>query len=90
MKKHFDIRAHGRVQGVFFRQTARQHARKLGLAGFARNEPDGSVYIEVEGAEENLPAFLKFCRRGPLLAKVKETKITKGPLKNFSDFQILL
>ena len=88
MDKHLNIRARGRVQGVFFRQTTRERARKLELTGFARNEPDGSVYIEVEGAEENLQTFLEFCRRGPFLAKVESIEIIEGQLKNFSDFHI--
>ena len=88
MDKHLNIRAWGRVQGVFFRQTTRERARKLELTGFARNEPDGSVYIEVEGAEENLQTFLEFCKRGPFLARVKSVEIIEGSLKNFSDFHI--
>ncbi|OGI97619.1 hypothetical protein A3I25_02200 [Candidatus Nomurabacteria bacterium RIFCSPLOWO2_02_FULL_42_17] len=88
MDKHLNIRAWGRVQGVFFRQTTRERARKLKLTGFARNEPDGAVYIEVEGREENLQTFLKFCKRGPFLARVKSIETTEGSLKNFFDFHI--
>lgn len=77
MKRHA-IRITGRVQGVFFRDTARQVASRLGLGGFARNEPDGSVYIEVEGDEDKLAAFLTWCRQGPsraIVSRVTHTEI---------------
>ena len=71
MKRHV-IRITGRVQGVFLRQGAKQLADKLGLAGFARNEPDGSVYIEVEGEESALDKFLEWCKKGPERAEVEK------------------
>lgn len=63
MKKHFNIVIFGRVQGIFFRATAKEQADKLNITGFARNEEDGSVYIEVEGAEEKLDKFLGWCHK---------------------------
>jgi acylphosphatase len=51
MKKHFNIRISGRVQGVFFRASTKAKAEELGISGFVQNEPDGSVYIEAEGEE---------------------------------------
>ena len=50
--KHFNIKITGKVQGVFFRDTARQVARSLGVAGYASNRPDGSIYIEAEGEDQ--------------------------------------
>ncbi|MBA2422043.1 MAG: acylphosphatase, partial [Chitinophagales bacterium] len=41
--KHYNIRVYGKVQGVFFRASARRHAEMLGISGFAQNEDDGSV-----------------------------------------------
>ena len=57
--KHLKISITGRVQGVFFRDSARMEANRLGVAGFARNEPDGSVYIEAEGEKDALDEFFK-------------------------------
>jgi len=45
----YRLRIYGKVQGVFFRKYAQMTAQSLGLGGFVRNEPDGSVYAEVEG-----------------------------------------
>ena len=69
--QHYKITVTGKVQGVWFRDTARREATRLGLAGFARNEPDGSVYIEVEGPEQALQQFLAWCHEGPQEARVE-------------------
>ena len=87
-KKHFNIRVFGNVQGVFFRASARTHAEALDVTGFARNESDGSVYIEVEGDEENLKQFIEWCRRGPERAVVTKVEAEEAPLKNFSRFEV--
>ena len=55
--EHYQFRITGKVQGVFYRQTAMEKATELGLKGFARNEPDGSVYIEAEVALDALEKF---------------------------------
>lgn len=70
--KRLKIKVFGRVQGVFFRHSTRREAEELGLSGFVRNEPDGSVYLEAEGEEEQIQKFLGWCRKGPLLAKVEK------------------
>lgn len=88
MKKHLNIKIYGKVQGVFFRAAAQERAENLGINGFARNESDGSVYIEAEGSEENINKFLEWCRKGPLLAKVEKVEISENNLKNFSSFEI--
>lgn len=64
------IRVSGKVQGVFFRASAKDVAEGLGLSGVVRNEPDGSVYVEAEGAEGALDHFAAWCRQGPPRAKV--------------------
>lgn len=69
------IRVEGRVQGVGFRAGAAQEARRLGLAGFARNEADGSVAIEVEGEAAALEAFVAWCRLGPSAARVERVDV---------------
>lgn len=86
MKKHINIKISGQVQGVFFRVTAKEKADKLGITGFARNEPDGSVYIEAEGEEKTLDQFLSWCHKGPSLAKVGKVDTKEDQLKNFTNF----
>lgn len=86
--RHLSIRVTGRVQGVFFRASARDVALQLGLRGFVRNEPDGSVYIEAEGAEQPLARFLEWCRQGPPGAVVTNVEANEGPIRNLSKFDI--
>lgn len=88
MKKHFKIRVSGRVQGVYFRASAKEKARSLNISGYVMNEPDGSVYIEAEGGQQDIEKFLEWCRKGPPHAKVSQCEIQEGPLKNFSGFVI--
>lgn len=88
MKKHFNIKIYGLVQGIFFRATAKEQAEKLTITGFTRNESDGSVYIEAEGEKENLDEFIKWCHHGPSLAQVEKVIVTEGQLKNFSEFEV--
>jgi acylphosphatase len=87
-KNHFNISVRGKVQGVFFRASARKHAEALELNGFARNESDGSVYIEAEGEEDNLKQFIEWCHRGPERAEVTEVTVTEDIIKNFSSFEV--
>ncbi|MEX2145311.1 MAG: acylphosphatase [Candidatus Spechtbacterales bacterium] len=86
--EHLNIRVTGRVQGVFYRHSARKKAEELGIFGFARNEPDGSVYMEAEGSQNALAGFVEWAKRGPMLARVDNIKTEEGKLKNFSDFKI--
>lgn len=88
MKKHVNINICGLVQGVFFRVSAKQQADKLNITGFARNEPDGSVYIEAEGQEKDLDKFIKWCNIGPTLAEVEKIITSEGSLKNFKEFYV--
>lgn len=86
--KHLNIHVYGRVQGVGFRFSARKYAIGLGLKGFIRNELDGSVYIEVEGDEERLNPFLKWCYEGPSLSKPDYVEVQESKIRNFQTFDI--
>lgn len=88
MIKHINIIIYGQVQGIFFRASAKEQADKLGIVGFAQNQPDGSVYIEAEGEKRNLNEFLKWCYQGPPMAQVEKVIVTEGQLKNFTQFEI--
>ena len=65
----------GRVQGVFFRADARDRARSLGLAGWVRNNPDGSVEVVFEGPRERVESMIDWCRRGPRDANVIDVDV---------------
>lgn len=79
----------GKVQGVFFRVSAKEKADELGVLGTVKNEKDGSVFIEAEGNEENLNRFIEWCKKGPSKAVVLEVKIEMAKPKQFHTFEIL-
>ena len=85
---NFSIHIKGRVQGVFFRASAKTEAERLGLTGFVRNNPDGSVHAEVEGEQKDIDEFISWCRSGPPLAKVTSVLSQPGELKNFKTFEL--
>jgi len=83
------MRVYGQVQGVFFRKYAQMTAESLGLGGFVRNEPDGSVYAEVEGPPEAVENFVQWAHRGSPAAKVARVQVEKNlPLKGEGPFAI--
>jgi len=88
MIKHYTYRIYGRVQGVFFRQSSQQEAQKLGLVGYAHNEPDGSVLIEAEGSAEALAAFESWCRQGPANAHVERVQVQEEPVQGYPQFEV--
>lgn len=86
---HVNIVLEGRVQGVGFRETTKYVADQSGIKGLVRNEADGAVYIEAEGEQWELDAFIDWCNEGPDRARVDACHVTNGELKNFKDFVIL-
>ncbi len=61
---------HGQVQGVFFRETTRQEAQKLGLIGWVRNLDDGTVETEFQGEEETVEQLLEWLSQGSAISHV--------------------
>jgi len=87
--RKIELKIYGKVQGVFFRDSAKREAKKLGLFGFVRNEPDGTVYIVAEGEDEKLKEFIKWGEKGTNYAKVEKINIEyKKPTDEFSSFEI--
>ena len=79
----------GRVQGVFYRQSAAAEARRLGLRGWVRNLPDGRVEAEAEGGRAALEALMSWCRRGPPEARVDQLTARWGePRGDLAGFEI--
>jgi len=89
MSKSLSIEIYGRVQGVFFRASAKQEADKLALYGFVMNRPDGSVFIEVKGSEHELACFVAWCRQGPPSAEVSRIDIKECEAGDFQEFKIV-
>ena len=87
--KNLRMKISGEVQGVGFRAAAYWTARRMHVAGFVMNEPDGSVYIEAEGDEAALEEFLAWCRKGPVTAKVDDVAVEWAePHGKFTGFRI--
>jgi acylphosphatase len=70
--KTVQLRIIGKVQGVWYRASAKDKALSLGLKGKVWNEPDGNVGAVIQGHEGDISAFVEWCRHGPPLAVVTE------------------
>ena len=81
--------ASGRVQGVFFRADTRQEALSLGLDGWVRNVPDGTVEAVFEGERGRVERAIEWCRNGPRWARVSEVKITWEEPRAEAGFRII-
>lgn len=80
----------GRVQGVYFRASARDVARAHRLSGWVRNRHDGDVEAVVEGEEEAVRAFIAWCHAGPSGAHVTDVQTTIDPyLGEFHGFRVV-
>lgn len=96
MNQQIKIKVFGRVQGVFFRYSAKIKADELGIKGFARNMPDGSIEIIVQGNDDALDKFMEWIKEGPELAKVEKVDVSHLPRQQagetlkteFKDFSI--
>jgi acylphosphatase len=79
---------HGRVQGVFFRDTTSRTAETRGVSGWVRNNPDGSVEAAFEGPEEAVDAMVRFCREGPRGATVERVDVRDEEPEGLTGFAI--
>ncbi len=79
---------HGRVQGVFFRDSMRQEAQHLKVAGWVRNNSDGTVEAAVQGEPATVDAIVRWAHRGPQHAKV--TRVESEPDDgNYTSFEVI-
>lgn len=80
----------GRVQGVWFRDSTRREAGRLGVCGWVRNRPDGSVEVLAEGREEGVRKLVAWCHRGPSGAAVTQVHESDEPWQGeFDSFDIV-
>lgn len=79
----------GKVQGVFFRRATRQQALSLGLAGWARNLPDGRVEVVISGEKVQVQSLCDWLRVGPPHAQVTEVVCEPAEMGSPSGFETL-
>jgi acylphosphatase len=79
---------HGRVQGVFFRDSTQREATRRGLAGWVTNRGDGAVEAVFEGSPEDVDALIEFCESGPRAADVERMETTQEEPEGLSGFEV--
>lgn len=80
--------AHGRVQGVFFRDSVRERARAQGVHGRVRNRPDGTVEAVFEGPSEAVEELVRFCQTGPRGARVGQVEVSDETPEGLDGFEV--
>ncbi|HHF55963.1 MAG TPA: acylphosphatase [Thermoplasmatales archaeon] len=86
--KRAHVRIYGKVQGVWFRAHTKDMADKLGIKGWVRNVPDGSVEAVFEGDDESVEKIIEWCHRGPPLARVEGVEVEYEEPKGEEKFEI--
>lgn len=79
----------GKVQGVFYRATAKDVADLIGVKGWVKNLPNDNVEITATAAEEVLQKFIAWCKQGPPKARVDEVVVEEISLQEFNGFKII-
>jgi acylphosphatase len=85
--KAVQARVSGRVQGVSFRWYIEEQARSLGVTGWVRNEPDGSVLVHAEGDDDAVDALVAWCRSGPSSARVEHVAVREATPSGARSFE---
>ncbi len=89
MKKRAVLKIHGKVQGVFFRDTSQNKAKELNLSGWVKNASDETVEIIAEGEDMDLRKFVEWCKYGPDHAEVEKVDVWWHDVTGeFNDFMI--
>lgn len=79
---------HGRVQGVFFRDSLRRLAERNGVAGWARNTPEGTLEAVFEGERDDVDRLVIFARSGPPDASVEGVDVSQEEPEGLSGFSV--
>jgi len=83
-----ELRVFGQVQGVFFRKSTKEKAQALGLTGFVKNLPDGSVLIEAQGEAAAIKSLQDWAKLGPERAQVTDVQSQEIGIKTDTTFRI--
>lgn len=82
------VTVHGRVQGVFFRDSVRQRAQSHDIAGWVCNRSDGAVEAVFEGAPDDVERLVSFARTGPRQAEVENVDVREEDPEGLSGFEV--
>ncbi len=86
--KRVRVLVSGRVQGVFYRAFCAERARELGLGGFVRNRPDGTVEAAFEGPDADVDSAVDWCRTGTQWSVVRRVDVTEEPPTGEREFRV--
>jgi acylphosphatase len=79
---------HGRVQGIFFRETVRRRAYRAGVAGWVRNNEDGTVEALFEGEPDDVGVMVRFAGIGPSGAYVERVDVDEVEPEELRGFEV--
>lgn len=79
----------GKVQGVYYRASAKEAAERLNITGWVKNTRSGDVEILASGTGEALDQFIHWCKQGPPNAIIKEVLVAKAPDETFDGFKVI-
>lgn len=79
----------GKVQGVFYRATAKKIADNLNLTGWIKNTDEGNVEAMITGTQEQVNEFIGWCKKGPEKANVTDVKVTEEKETSFTEFEVI-
>lgn len=82
-------KVYGRVQGVGFRMYAYRQADRLGIAGWVKNNPDGSVEFHCEGSDVDLSFFLDLIKRGNDFSQIDRLDTEDSDFQNLTSFDVI-
>ncbi|OLY92938.1 acylphosphatase [Cnuella takakiae] len=83
------LQVYGKVQGVYYRASTRDQALALGLTGWVRNMPDGTVLLHASGTVAQLKALEAWCKKGPRGAEVSKLVKMELPEQEFENFIVV-
>jgi acylphosphatase len=82
------VKVHGHVQGVFFRDSAREQAESCGVAGWVANRSDGTVELVVEGSADAVERMMEFLKSGPPRADVEDLEVSQEEPEGLTGFEV--
>ncbi len=85
----FHLLITGKVQGVFYRASAKEKALMLGISGWIKNTKEGAVEAIITGSQENIETFIDWCKQGPRHAIVENVIVKPSEPQTFKTFSIV-